>query len=72
MPWLIVHGEDDETVPVAEAETLSQAAAAPCELLRVEQAGHTFGGVHPFAGPTPQLIEVFNATQSWFRRYLED
>jgi dienelactone hydrolase len=70
MPWLIVHGEEDETVPVAEADAHAAAAAEPFELLRISGASHTYGAVHPFAGPTPHLIEAMNATQTWFRRHL--
>jgi pimeloyl-ACP methyl ester carboxylesterase len=69
-PWLIVHGDQDETVPVAEARLLAEEAAAPSELLVIEGANHTFGAQHPFAGPTPQLVQALNATQRWFRRYL--
>lgn len=69
-PWLIVHGEEDPTVPIAEAELLSAAARAPRELLRLTGADHTFGAKHPFAGPTPMLIEAMNATQGWFRTHL--
>jgi len=71
-PWLIVHGEADETVPVAEAHRLHAAAAPPAELLVPPGpgAGHTFGAVHPFAGPTPVLIQAMNATQRWLRRHL--
>jgi pimeloyl-ACP methyl ester carboxylesterase len=71
-PWLIVHGEADETVPVAEAHRLRAAAAPPAELLLLAGpgAGHTFGAVHPFAGPTPELIQAMNATQRWLRRHL--
>ena len=69
-PWLIVHGANDETVEVAEARSLAAAATGEHELLVIEGAGHTFGATHPFAAPTPHLIEVFNATQTWFRRYL--
>lgn len=70
-PWLLVHGEDDETVPVTEAEQLATAATDPTRVVSIPAAGHTFGSVHPFAGPTPQLITALNATQSWFRDYLE-
>lgn len=69
-PWLIVHGEEDETVPAAEARELAAAAAPPSELLLIPRAGHTFGARHPFAGPTPFLIQALNATQTWFRRHL--
>ncbi len=69
-PWLIVHGEDDESVPVPDASRLAAAASGPHELLRIPGASHTFGARHPFVGPTPHLIQAMNATQRWFRRYL--
>ncbi len=70
-PWLIIHGDDDETVPVEEAEALAAAARPPVSLLRISGASHTFGVSHPFARPTPQLIEAMNATQGWLRRHLK-
>jgi pimeloyl-ACP methyl ester carboxylesterase len=77
-PWLIVHGAEDETVPAAEAQYLAGlaglaaqgSARAATELLIVPGASHTFGSRHPFAGPTPQLIQALNATQRWFRKHL--
>jgi dienelactone hydrolase len=69
-PWLIVHGEADETVSVDDARRLDAAATGPHELLLLPGATHTFNARHPFAGPTPQLIQAMNATQRWFRRYL--
>lgn len=71
-PWLLIHGDDDETVPVAEARTLAEYAAGVGCLLEIPGAGHTFAATHPFAGPTPHLIEALNATQSWFRQHLID
>lgn len=67
-PWLILHGEEDETVPIREAGQLHAAAASPASLLRIDQGSHTFNVSHPFTGPSPQLIEAMNATQSWFRK----
>ncbi|RMH15368.1 MAG: alpha/beta fold hydrolase [Acidobacteria bacterium] len=69
-PWLIVHGSDDETVPVAEARRLKAHASGVVELLEIPGANHTFGAQHPFAGPTPHLIQAMNATQTWLRRHL--
>jgi dienelactone hydrolase len=79
-PWLLVHGEADETVPVAEADRLFAAAGGAAggprkklDLLRVPGGiggNHTFGARHPFAAPTPALIQALNATQRWFRRHL--
>jgi dienelactone hydrolase len=69
-PWLILHGDRDQTVPVEEARLLAAQAAAPCELRVIAEGDHTFGARHPFDGPTPQLVEALNATQEWFRRHL--
>jgi uncharacterized protein len=69
-PWLIVHGDGDDSVPPADGERLYTAAAPPREIERVAGAGHTFSAAHPFTGPNPHLTQVFNATQGWFRRYL--
>lgn len=69
-PWLIVHGSEDQRVPVTEGRALAAAAAPPAELLILEGAGHTLGAQHPFAGPTPHLIQALNATQAWFRTTL--
>jgi dienelactone hydrolase len=69
-PWLIVHGAEDESVPAAEGRRLAERATGETELLVVPGAGHTFGSRHPFAGPTPHLIQALNATQRWFREHL--
>jgi pimeloyl-ACP methyl ester carboxylesterase len=69
-PWLIVHGEDDESVPAAEGRRLAERAGGSSELLLIPGANHTFGARHPFTGPNPALIQALNATQSWLRRYL--
>lgn len=69
-PWLLVHGTEDESVPVAEAHRLAERAAGDTELALVPGANHTFGSRHPFAGPTPHLVQALNATQRWFRRHL--
>jgi dienelactone hydrolase len=72
-PWLLVHGEADETVPVAAAGRLFERAQGPrrkTELLRLPGADHTLDARHPFAGPNPRLIQGLNATQRWFRRHL--
>ncbi|MCZ6506763.1 MAG: prolyl oligopeptidase family serine peptidase [Acidobacteria bacterium] len=69
-PWLLLHGADDETVPVAEAHSLAAAAGSTFEQHIIAGGNHTFGAQHPFVGPTPQLIEVMNRTQRWLRQHL--
>ena len=67
MPWLIVHGSEDEGVAFLEGERL--AAAAPrtrSRFLAIEGAGHTFGASHPWQGATPELERVLDATLSFF------
>jgi pimeloyl-ACP methyl ester carboxylesterase len=67
-PLLIVHGTRDESVPVEEAERLSEAADKMlARTLLIEGAGHTFGAAHPFTGSTPELDRVIEATIAWFR-----
>jgi uncharacterized protein len=72
IPWLLLHGSADTAVPLAEARILAGAAArghAP-RFIILDGAGHTFGGVHPFAGLTPDLAQAFDETLKWLGRYL--
>ena len=69
-PWLIVHGESDVTVPVAEARALHTAGRDTAELMLVPDAGHTFETVHPWQGPTPAFEAVTDASVAWFGRHL--
>jgi dienelactone hydrolase len=68
-PLLLVHGDADESVPLAAQETLAKAQPA-ADLLTVAGAGHTFGAVHPFQGPTPQLREAVDRITTFFREHL--
>ncbi len=69
-PWLLLHAEEDEAVPVAEGRALAAAAAAPVEHVELPGTGHTFGAVHPFAGPTPALTTALNRTVAFLRQTL--
>lgn len=69
VPWLILHGTDDEAVSLAEGERL--AASAPrARFVPVEGAGHTFGAVHPWRGETPALEQVEDTTLAFFAEHL--
>jgi pimeloyl-ACP methyl ester carboxylesterase len=63
VPWLIVHGSADESVPAEEAARLIRASSSVLtELQTVNGAGHTFGARHPWAGSTPELESVVART----------
>ena len=63
VPWLIVHGSADESVPVGEAERLAEASGREStRLLVVPGGGHTFGAAHPWSPPVPAAEEVFDET----------
>lgn len=74
IPWLIVHGTEDESVSHLEADALR--AASPLDttrLLAVEGAGHTFGAGHPWdpqVHDTSALRRVFDMTLAWFAAHL--
>lgn len=70
VPWLIVHGDGDASVPVDDARTLYAAAGENAELLVIEGADHVFGARHPYAGATPELRTAAEATLEWFAETL--
>jgi dienelactone hydrolase len=61
VPWLLMHGTGDESVPFAEAERLKAASSRDAQLLPVENARHTFGAVHPWGSTTPELALLFDS-----------
>lgn len=69
-PWLLLHGEGDASVPVAEARALHAASGGRAELHLVPGAGHTFETVHPWKGPTAAFTTAADATLAWFSRHL--
>lgn len=63
IPWLVVHGTGDESVPASEGERLARLGGPEITTwLRVEGAGHTFGAGHPWKPPIPAADLVFDAT----------
>ncbi len=76
IPWLLVHGGDDETVPLDEAHQLLAEAAANTErgenakLLAIQDTGHTFDAAHPFQGPPEALQQAAAAAAAHFKRTL--
>jgi uncharacterized protein len=71
IPYLTVHGTDDESVPVEAAHRLhSYAKGGRAALALVEGGMHTFGTKHPFGGSTPALERAIDQTAAWFRQWL--
>ena len=70
VPWLIVHGTQDESVGFSEAESLKAAGRRSARLLPVEGGGHTFGALHPWRSSTPELTAVFDETLTWLTTHL--
>ncbi|MGI9628945.1 MAG: alpha/beta hydrolase family protein [Longimicrobiales bacterium] len=76
-PWLIVHGEDDEAVPVTEAHALNEASrsgvgGAPATLEILPDAGHTLGASHPMAEVPTALDRAVALSRAHFVRTLRD
>ncbi len=69
VPWLVVHGDEDATVPVEEARRLAGAGKS-ATLKVITGSGHTFEAVHPPAGTTPGLEAAVGATLRHFRESL--
>lgn len=67
VPWLIIHGTDDDAIPFAEAAALHRASGRQTtRLLAIDGAGHTFGAAHPWNPPRPDTERVFDATVEHF------
>lgn len=68
IPWLIVHGTADETVPSSEAERLHSVSPGVSTLRLIEGANHGFGATHPLAEVPPVLEKVVLETVKFFVR----
>jgi len=71
IPWLILHGTEDESVSPLEAEALHAAAKSDrARHLPIDGAGHTFGTVHPWKGETPPYRLVADETLGFLAAHL--
>ncbi len=70
-PLLLVHGDQDVSVPMEESLRIA-AAADPSltNLHTIHNTDHTFGTMHPFAGPTSALESLLRKTGEWLRSAL--
>lgn len=70
VPWLIVHGEKDESVPVSDGKLLYESAGPDTKLQIVKNGTHTFGAQHPWAGAPPELQQAMDLTAAFLSRHL--
>jgi pimeloyl-ACP methyl ester carboxylesterase len=68
VPWLIVHGTADETVPSTDGERLHELSMGTSTLRLIEGASHAFGAMHPLGEVPPVLEKVVQETVSFFVR----
>jgi pimeloyl-ACP methyl ester carboxylesterase len=68
-PWLIIHGDEDKTVPPTHAKQL-KAAQPHAQLLIIKNADHTFNATHPYAKSTlpDHLQEFCSAALAFFNK----
>ncbi|MGQ9643904.1 MAG: alpha/beta hydrolase family protein [Ignavibacterium sp.] len=72
-PFLIVHGEQDLTVPVEESKLLFEFAdKEKTELKIIPATGHTFDIVHPFESSNVKFELVLNKTLEFFQKNLQN
>jgi dipeptidyl aminopeptidase/acylaminoacyl peptidase len=71
-PLLIIHGEEDLTVPISEAEQIfSWSDQKITEIFRVPNTGHTFDIVHPFEGTNKKFDSILDKTNGFLKKYFQ-
>lgn len=71
VPWLLLHGEEDDSVSSAESERMHSAnGKGTTELKIVHSTGHTFGAKHPLEGVPEPLERTIQATVNFFGAHL--
>lgn len=68
VPWLIVHGTADDTVPSSEAERLHAQSPGMSTLRLIEGANHSLEAKHPLTEVSPVLKKVVLETVKFFVR----
>ena len=68
VPWLIVHGTGDDTVPSSEAERLHALSPGVSTLRLIKGANHGFDAKHPLGEAPPVLEKVVLETVKFFVR----
>lgn len=72
IPWLILHGEADVTVPPREAEHLYEVSRKNnVELKLLGKVGHLYSAASQQENNYQTLNEIIHITTSWIHRHLE-
>ena len=70
-PLLILHGEQDLTVPAKEAKQIFEwSGSSEKEIEIIPKTGHTFDVQHPFQKSNPVLDLVLEKTIKFFKKHL--
>lgn len=69
VPWLILHGSEDETVPRAEGERLHELSSG-ISTLRIIETNHGFGAKHPLDEVPEGLSAAVLETRQFFEKHL--
>jgi len=59
VPWLLVHGTEDDVVPIQDSQDIFARANEPKQLVEIKGAGHVFAGEFT----APMVENVVN----WFK-----
>jgi dipeptidyl aminopeptidase/acylaminoacyl peptidase len=71
IPWLIVHGAEDMTVRLREAETLYERSVKKfTKLVVLEHAGHLYSAATETQDGYSTFNKVLSLTSNWFQRHL--
>ena len=69
VPWLILHGREDETVPTEEAHRLHD-LSREWSTLRIVEGNHGFGAKHPFEEVPESFSLALRETLDFFEQNL--
>jgi len=70
-PLLILHGEQDLSVPLKEGEQIyNWSNKEITEFHKIKATGHTFDITHPFEGSNPKFDSVLEKTLNFFKQHL--
>ena len=56
MPWLLVHGDEDDVVPIEDSREIFALASEPKKMLEIPGANHVFSG----EGESPMIEAVIS------------